>query len=141
MSNILTEDQKKIRNYWIQFWKELNFHVGTVGSNIMENIKLEDIKAESSPIEWLPIRDYSLTNQIINRIKKENKFPASPLKFLGSVSKMKAIDNIKVCLFLDGEKWVAFVAMEEMQRTISFLNTGDGWNTKCEFAVESTQLL
>ena len=132
----ITNKEIAIRNDLIKFWKELRFDVGVVDTELMKNIKLEDIKSETSPIQWLSIERYSMTNEIIKKINSENKVPVQPLKFLGNISKLEEIDGIKVCLFLYKERWAALIANQTIQRTISLINSGDGWDKICQFAVE-----
>ena len=132
----ITNKEIAIRNDLIKFWKELRFDVGVVDTELMKNIKLEDIKSETSPIQWLSIERYSMTNEIIKKIDSENKVTVQPLKFLGTVSKLEKIDGIKVCLFQYKEKWAALIASQGIQRTISLINSGDGWDKICQFAVE-----
>ena len=138
MSGRITEEERKVTECWIKFWKELGFDVGFVDPRIMAKVKLEDIRRVESPVEWFPIECYSQTCEILKNITKKNKTPIGPAKFLASVSKLKDLGSIKVCLFQDNSKWVALVAIQDIQRTISFINSGDGWDRVCQFAVEPT---
>ncbi len=89
-------------------------------------------------VEWMPIDHYSLTKDVLAKIEKEGKISVEPIEFIGAVSRMKKIEEVKVCLCsIDGINIGALVASEDIQREIVSIFSGDGFAPCCTFAVKS----
>ena len=112
--------------------KSLRFDASSVDLRIMK-----DFQITAGPVGWMPIAFYSLTKDVLKKIEQDGNTPVSPFEFITAVSKLDKIIGVKVCLFKFGElRWISLIAIENTQRTISSILSGDGYAPNCEFAVK-----
>ena len=135
-----SEEQLRIK----ELLQNLGFAASSVDVRVLKDITLENFKNKDFYIEWMPITNYCLTGDVLAQMKNKNKIPASPLEFIGALSKMEKMDEIsRVCLFqLQKEagstqlSWVHLTANGWIQRTICSILSGDGFGPNCLFAVK-----
>lgn len=127
MPKLPTKEETEVR----ELLRSLNFHCSNIDPKIMKGFK--DIE---SPIIWMPIGIYSLTEQVLKKMVLQGLEPVGPFEFISAVSRLKKIHPVKVCLFQIDNLRGALIAVEEIQRTISAIFAGDGWGSNCEFAVK-----
>lgn len=113
--------------------KKLGFHASSIDPKVLKNIFAKDFDIDTSRVEWLAIDNYSLTANVLFKIKAENKVLASPIEFISAVLKIKKIKGVRIGLMENGH----LVVKEDIQRTIGSILAGDGFAPCCLFAVKS----
>ena len=128
-----TEEQIRV----MELLENLGFKASSVEAKIMAEFQLEDFRDLPPQIEWMPIEHYSLLKDVLKKISDDGKEPVGPLEFISSVSKMDRITGVRICLFqFERLGWVHLVSIQQLQRTIGSILSGDGFAPGCLFAVK-----
>ena len=118
------------------FLLTLRFDCSSVSPKLIEGFSLRETR-----IEWLEISHFSMMEDVLLKMDREDKVPVHPHEFISEISRLDEIFDIRVCLFQreGSSKWIALVASQGKkvsQRSLVELGSGDGWATCCCFAVK-----